>query len=211
MLRKVIDRFKHPRSSVQYEVQHITPNGGWKNFYRAPGDAPSEGKYDTPPDPIPFDSDVWAPSGRFRCIKRVDGRIREVVWTVESPDADSHYRPLQTKETLRSRLDELDLEEATEAVAAGEFDELSPQEVFEVLTEKQANDRKSKEPIDSRQDSGDQQDLEVDADETEDGENDDQNELSGFEHRLIEGAIAGSKKDLIGLALLDRLETQSEE
>lgn len=64
--------------------------------------------------------DGLPPPGRYRCLERLDGRISEVVWIVESSDADETYEHQRERQRHLHRLEELSSEEVLEAMAEGE-------------------------------------------------------------------------------------------
>lgn len=100
LFQRLCDRIVNRDRSVQYEVQLMTPQGGWKRHQPFHWD----GKYG---EPDPDDDYLIATSGRYREIRRVDGRIDEVIWTHETPDAEAYYQA----ERERKRLSELSVEE----------------------------------------------------------------------------------------------------
>lgn len=100
LLQALHDRLVSHDRSVQYEVQLMTPGGGWKRHQPFHWD----GKYG---EPDPDDGYLLTVPGRYREIRRVDGRIDEVIWTYETPDAETHYQA----EKERARLSELSVDE----------------------------------------------------------------------------------------------------
>ena len=100
LLQAVRDRLIGPDQSVQYEVQLMTPAGGWKRHQPFNWD----GKYGKPDRD---DGYLLTTPGRYREIRRVNGRIDEVIWTYETPDAEAHYQA----EKERSRVSELTIDE----------------------------------------------------------------------------------------------------
>jgi len=83
MFETILRRIRDRDASVQYEVQRMTPNGGWKNFYKEFGVDEKAQTFESPPDCPELDGSTAYPSGRYRCIRRVDGRIRDVEWVIE--------------------------------------------------------------------------------------------------------------------------------
>jgi hypothetical protein len=71
----------------------MTPGGGWKRHQPFHWD----GKYG---EPDPDDDYLLTVPGRYREIRRVDGRIDEVIWTYETPDAEAHYQAEKEREQL---------------------------------------------------------------------------------------------------------------
>lgn len=118
--------------SVQYEMQRMTHKGGWKGHL-------SE-VYIPEPEAKPTEDDNWWLDwpGRYRHIRRVDGRIDEVLWTYETADAQEWYDQKREEEQLerkrepqRKRLQEMSFEEV-EAEYFGESDELNRLEWEEI-------------------------------------------------------------------------------
>ena len=119
VLQAVRDRLVSDNRSVQYEVQLMTPAGGWKRHQPFHWD----GKYG---EPDPDDGYLLTTPGRYREIRRVEGRIDEVIWTYETPDAEAHYQA----EKERTRLSELSITELlSELEQRGEITELDQSEL----------------------------------------------------------------------------------
>lgn len=93
LFQRLRDRIVGQDRSVQYEVQLMTPGGGWKRHQPFHWD----GKYG---EPDPDDGYLLTVPGRYREIRRVDGRIDEVIWTYETPDAEEHYQAEKEREKL---------------------------------------------------------------------------------------------------------------
>ncbi len=93
LFQRLRDRIVGQDHSVQYEVQLMTPGGGWKRHQPFHWD----GKYG---EPDPDDDYLLTVPGRYREIRRVDGRIDEVIWTYETPDAEAHYQAEKEREQL---------------------------------------------------------------------------------------------------------------
>lgn len=137
MFRALLDRLQPGDDSVQYEVQRMTAQGGWRNFYGEYVESDETQAFEEPPHPPEFGPESGHPPGRFRCVARRDGRIDEIIWTVESPDADSVYERLRERTRQRERLEEASYEELLDAFEAGDqFDQLKPREVGEALAAK---------------------------------------------------------------------------
>ena len=67
----------------------------------------------------------WIPV-KYRCLRRVNGRIEAMLWTVESPDADDITLPVENKR-LRSLDDvEAGLEEGSMEPLADWIDHTVP-------------------------------------------------------------------------------------
>lgn len=116
------ERFGKQKRSVQYEVQLMTPQGGWKRHQPFHWD----GKYG---EPDSDDGYLLTLPGRYREIRRVDGRIDEVIWTHETPDAETHYQI----ERERERLSELPAEDILEELE--QRDELANLDRSELIEE----------------------------------------------------------------------------
>lgn len=87
----------------------MTPKGGWRNFYTNPDDIHADAFVTPPPQPSFGPDTGWQP-GRYRCLRRVDGRIETILWTVESPTADAYYATRRDDATAET--DEPSLEKA---------------------------------------------------------------------------------------------------
>jgi len=112
LLQAVRDRLVSDNRSVQYEVQLMTPAGGWKRHQPFHWD----GKYG---EPDPDDGYLLTTPGRYREIRRVEGRIDEVIWTYETPDAEAHYQAQKERTQVSDlTIDELvsELEQRDEIV-----------------------------------------------------------------------------------------------
>ena len=112
LLQAVRDRLVSDNRSVQYEVQLMTPAGGWKRHQPFHWD----GKYG---EPDPDDGYLLTTPGRYREIRRVEGRIDEGIWTYETPDAEAHYQAQKERTQVSDlTIDELvsELEQRDEIV-----------------------------------------------------------------------------------------------
>jgi hypothetical protein len=90
----------------------MTPAGGWKRHQPFHWD----GKYG---EPDPDDGYLLTTPGRYREIRRVEGRIDEVIWTYETPDAEAHYQAQKERTQVSDlTIDELvsELEQRDEIV-----------------------------------------------------------------------------------------------
>lgn len=110
-LRRTADRVRYPGQSVQYELHRMTYKGGWKNFYTDPEGMSME-TFPTPPPKPSFGEDTGWPPGKYRCLRRVDGRIKSTMWTVESSDADAYYANLRERAAAEAAAPSLDDVEA---------------------------------------------------------------------------------------------------
>lgn len=111
-LRRAADRVRYPGQSVQYELHRMTHKGGWKNVYTDPAGIAAE-TFPTPPPKPSFGEDTGWPPGRYRCLRRVNGRIESTLWTMESPDVDAYY------ERLRAQATDTDSDTGTAATDGG--------------------------------------------------------------------------------------------
>ena len=152
MLRRVLDRLRHGRSSLQYEVQRRTFRGGWKNYY-AEFDPSGTNSFETPPDPLDLSESTPHPPGAYRCIKRVDGHITTVVWDRETADAETYYEEQQRATQQEEQLEEMSLEDVQQTLNEGHtFDALSPRDVKEEVLKKRLTRRVSGAPSDRESD-----------------------------------------------------------
>jgi hypothetical protein len=93
LIQRLRERLGKQKRSVQYEVQLMTPQGGWKRHQPFHWD----GKYG---EPAPDDDYLLDTPGRYREIRRVDGRIDEVIWTHKTPEAEAHYQREREREKV---------------------------------------------------------------------------------------------------------------
>lgn len=123
---------KHPNRSVQYEIHHMTHRGGWKRHW------PSI--YIPEPEKRPKDDEnFWIEyPGRYRHIRRVDGRIDETLWTYETEDAQEWYEQQKREEQLeekrerqRDQLQQMSFEEV-KAEYFGDTDRLNLLDLDEI-------------------------------------------------------------------------------
>ncbi len=123
LIQRLRERFGKQKRSVQYEVQLMTPKGGWKRHDPFHWDR----KYG---EPDPDDDYLLDTPGRYREIRRVDGRIDEVVWTYETPDAETHYQ----REREREKVTDLSAEDIlAELQERDEITELDRNELIDEL------------------------------------------------------------------------------
>lgn len=144
MLRTLLDRARRHGSSVQFEVQRMTPAGGWINFYTEFVDDDTPTAFDQPPDPPSFGSETGYPEGRYRCIERRDGRLHTVVWTVESPSAEQYYQDERAKARERAQIEELSAREFCHQLT--EFTALTSTERVDLLDEKRETEQADRAP-----------------------------------------------------------------
>jgi len=73
--------------------------------------------------------------GRYRLIKRVDGRIKETIWRYETADADEWYERRRQEERQREKLETMTLEEVEDEVwgRTERLDQLDPKEIQDRL------------------------------------------------------------------------------
>lgn len=115
----------------------MTAGGGWRNFYKEYSEDDATAAFDEPQEEPDLGADTGYPPGRYRCIERRDGRLNEILWTAETPDAEEVYDRQRKKERQRERLEELSYEELLEALTGGEFiDDLDPEQVTDALQTK---------------------------------------------------------------------------
>lgn len=128
--QEIKDWFIKLRQNLQFEVQWMTPAGGWKRH------APFhwDGKYGPPEDDTDY---LIATPGRYREIRRVDGRIHSVLWTYETAGCQEYYEKLK-QQAEREKQIELtqDLsgrELLAEARNPDQLDQLEPIEILDRL------------------------------------------------------------------------------
>lgn len=121
--------------SVQYELLRMTKNGGWEKPDQVK--VVGEGEIYIGPDiDKPQSDDDWpidGNPGRYRLVRRVNGRIDGDVWSYETDDADAHYRREREKERQREKLREMSFEEVEREFFDGpeELDKLDFDEIRE--------------------------------------------------------------------------------
>lgn len=125
MIRRIVDDVSRLRHSVQYEVQRMTHKGGWYNYY--------ERSFNTPePDPN-SDEDIQLSGheeGKFRCIRRKNGRIDSVLWQYETDGAETWYEESKREEAQRERLSTMDTKEVYAELRTRSLDCLTFNEVM---------------------------------------------------------------------------------
>jgi len=108
------------RQNLQFEVQWMTAAGGWKRHKPFQW----EGKYGPPES----DDDILiVDPGRYREIRRVDGRIHSVLWTYETAEAQAYYEKQKQLE-LAQNLSKQEL--LSEARNPDELDQLERIEII---------------------------------------------------------------------------------
>ncbi|WP_162562336.1 hypothetical protein [Salinigranum rubrum] len=103
----------------------MTYKGGWENYRGA--------SFDTPPAKPHEDSELQitgSEEGRFRCIRRVDGRIESTTWKYETAGADDLYSRERRKASQRERLKDMNIDELRAELDNRELDCLSFDEVM---------------------------------------------------------------------------------
>jgi len=118
------------RRDLQFEVQRMTAAGGWKRHEPFHW----EGKQGPPEDDDDF---LIVDPGRYREIRRVDGRIHSVLWTYETAESQAYYEK-QKQHAKREKQLELaqDLSKTellAEARDPDQLDELEPIEILDQL------------------------------------------------------------------------------
>ncbi len=111
------------RRDLQFEVQRMTAAGGWKRHEPFHW----EGKHGPPEDDDDFLLDA---PGRYREIRRVDGRIHSVLWTYETAESQAYYEKQKQLE-LAQDLSKTEL--LAEARDPDQLDELEPIEILDQL------------------------------------------------------------------------------
>lgn len=104
LYKKLIDRLRFRNRTVQYELHRMTHKGGWKDYGGG-----AWGERLSPDTELIGDSE-----GRFRLIRRVDGRIQDVIWTRDTPDADAAYEQERKRDEQRELMRQLSLEDLHE-------------------------------------------------------------------------------------------------
>ncbi|SNR70967.1 hypothetical protein [Halorubrum vacuolatum] len=122
LIQRLRDRFGKQKRSVQYEVQVMTQKGGWKRHQPFHWD----GRYGRPDHD---DDYLITTPGRYREIRRVDGRIDEELWRYETPDAEAHYQ----REREREKVEELSVEKILDELQ--ERDEITELDRSELMHE----------------------------------------------------------------------------
>lgn len=74
----------------------MSHKGGWKDY--------GGGGWGEPHEP---ESDLIVSEGRFRCIRRVEGRIQEILWTRETAGAESVYEQERQRAQQRELMEEM--------------------------------------------------------------------------------------------------------
>ena len=127
MFQRVFDWFDRQRYSVQYEVQRMTHQGGWQNYYQT--------SYESPPSRPANDEEIQIlgmEEGRFRCIRRKDSHIDTIVWEYKTVDAEETYATRRRQESQREQLAEMNQEEIhVEIEERSELTDLPWRELFE--------------------------------------------------------------------------------
>jgi hypothetical protein len=132
-------------SSVQYELLRMTKDGGWEK----PDQVKVEGEGEIGIDPDigePQSDDEWPIEGfpgRYRLVKRVNGRIEGNVWSYETDDADAYYQHERGKEQQREKLEKMGFEEVKREYFEGpeQLDKLDLDEIrdrYEELRERRS-------------------------------------------------------------------------
>lgn len=104
----------------------MTHKGGWKDY--------GCGGWGEPLDP---DSELIVSEGRFRCIRRVEGRIQETLWTYETPDAETAYQRERTRDHQRKLMKTMSVDELTdELLGSNQLDAVPSEELRECYERK---------------------------------------------------------------------------
>ena len=135
MFRRWSDWLARRRHSIQYEVQRMTYQGGWQNYYQT--------SYELPPPRPASDDEIQIlgdEQGRFRCIRRKDSHIDTVDWEYETTSAEETYKARRRKATQRDQLAEMEHEEIrAELESRSELTELAWRELLETYFERYEN------------------------------------------------------------------------
>ena len=135
MFRRWSDWLARQRHSVQYEVQRMTYQGGWQNYYQT--------SYGAPPSRPESDDEIQIlgdEEGHFRCIRRKDSHIDTVVWEYDTRNAEETYAARRQQATQRDQLAEMDCGEIrTEIENRSELTELPWRDLFEAYFECREN------------------------------------------------------------------------
>lgn len=134
MLQRVRDLLTsddEPLQKGDIWLQRMTYEGGWERMLA--NVAPEE-FLDCPTSD---DSFLITLPGRYRAIKRVNGRLDEVLWKYETDDADEYYETQQKTDQQRERLYAMSVEDLGAELLGGtnELDELSYSEIQERFEE----------------------------------------------------------------------------
>ena len=119
-LRTLLSRVTGKWSGTEEEtiwVQRMTYQGGWErrlsNFH------PDEFRE----PPTPDDERILPQAGRYRAIRRKNGRLGETVWEYETADAEEYYERQRRKVRQQERLSQMSVEELDDELT-GETNEL---------------------------------------------------------------------------------------
>lgn len=127
MFRRWSDWVTRRRHSVQYEVQRMTHQGGWQNYYQT--------NYESPPSRPVSDNDIQIlgdEEGYFRCIRRKGSHIDTVIWEYETARAEKTYTSRRRQAVQREQLFQMDREEIhAEIENRSELTDLPWRELFE--------------------------------------------------------------------------------
>ncbi len=126
-IQAIHDRALNWRHDLQFEVQRMTAAGGWKRHEPYHW----EGKHGPPEDDEDF---LIVDPGRYREIRRVDGRIHSVLWTHETAESQAYYEE-QKRVAKREKQLELvqDLSKTELLAEARDPDQLDELESIEIL------------------------------------------------------------------------------
>lgn len=115
--------------SEYWQIQRLTYKGGWRTW--------GADRHDQPPDrPDPDDLDP----GRYRAIRRREGRIDGVEWAVETEDAQALYEERRQRDKLDEWEEAGEPDEIEAAREAGDLDRLDDREI--AVAELRASSRK---------------------------------------------------------------------
>lgn len=98
-------------------VQRMTYQGGWERTL------PDFHQDDLRERPTPDDEYILPGPGRYRAIRRKNGRLGETLWEYETADAESHYDRQRRKADQQERLSQMSVQEL-HGEFSGQTDEL---------------------------------------------------------------------------------------
>jgi hypothetical protein len=98
-------------------LQRMTYQGGWE---RKLSNFDPDDFYRERPTP---DDNILPGPGRYRAIRRKNGRLGETLWEYETADAESHYARQRRKARQQERLSQMSAEELHDELS-GQTDEL---------------------------------------------------------------------------------------
>lgn len=107
-LRTLLSRVTGKQSGTEEEtvwLQRMTYQGGWKRML--PNFHPDEFRE----PPTPDDEFILPQAGRYRAIRRKNGRLGETLWEYETADAEEYYERQRHQARQQERLSQMSVEE----------------------------------------------------------------------------------------------------